>query len=1017
MYVAGEGDRAKAEVMFIAPALLEEEAREEIPSTTGKIIKQTPRYMLGPAGAIFKDVMASQGVDPDECGYYTAMCKWLLPRNVRTKPKREHIDWGMPALEAEIFDIKPAIIVCLGKPVFDQLVDVKLSLKDARGAWFWSDKYKARIYLMDDVTKPVTKPEFVEKFRVDAVNINRMLRSVRGVNVATIEQHYLTIRNKKELQDLVNTWSEGNYTIFSVDCEWAGMTHVDGSLRSLQVAWAPGHAAYIRFMDENMDYVFDCSYKEAGAILGEVLNKPQCKYVGHHISADFPWMYTKLGLDYYEKCIFDTEFGQQCVNEYDNLSLEYLALKYTDLGRYDIDLILWKKKNKLAADEGYGRIPDDIIIPYGCKDVDTVIRSYPKILSNMIQQGLAGYYQNILLPFVSDVFTEFALVGLPMDTAMMDDLRDLYSFARDAMNADLRRSISAEAKMLLIQKLMTCTDDPSKVVALFDSVEAQVREFQEMDKAWTSIKQFCGASKVLEVKPFFDHYVDAPSFNIRSPAHMRRWLFDVKGFEPIKSTNNKDKGLPSISWDRVRDLPPKAQKEYTPSTDKQTLTILSEQDAMVGKLLRLNAVGNICKAFLKEADKDEEGNVTKENGLHFWLASDGRVHGQMSTTETGRPRSWKPNSLNWPSYVNDSIKDGIQECFARLASDGLLPDEYLKYLKEKPPSIRSCVRAPEGWCFVESDYQTAEIRGLAFISGDQNLIDLVTKPDKKFGLLPPDAEGKMKPIRLEFDGCIAEQFRDPGLLASLDDPRLQRHSDGSLMHPKADLHWSLAEMVHNKPREILDDKRDRGAAKVGNFSSAYGASPGTLERKIEADTGKKPDAGTGQKLLDALAARQPEAEAFLQAMELVPDNPGYYRAASGRLRHFVSHNSSVSISGRQRKGLLSSMGREARNFPMQESVAATAARAGKWLLDAYIREGLEARPMIILYDSVVTLCPLEERFRVSELHQEYMTEKNVWTYHGIEMNYPIDNEFVLRWSTKPNAEDKALLGDRSYRCN
>ena len=54
-------------------------------------------------------------------------------------------------------------------------------------------------------------------------------------------------------------------------------------------------------------------------------------------------------------------------------------------------------------------------------------------------------------------------------------------------------------------------------------------------------------------------------------------------------------------------------------------------------------------------------------------------------------------------------------------------------------------------------------------------------------------------------------------------------------------------------------------------------------------------------------------------------------------------------------GLFRSMGREARNFPMQESVAATAARAGKWLLDTYIRLGMKARPLIILYDSVVTL--------------------------------------------------------------
>jgi hypothetical protein len=111
------------------------------------------------------------------------------------------------------------------------------------------------------------------------------------------------------------------------------------------------------------------------------------------------------------------------------------------------------------------------------------------------------------------------------------------------------------------------------------------------------------------------------------------------------------------------------------------------------------------------------------------------------------------------------------------------------------------------------------------------------------------------------------------------------------------------------------------------------------------------------------------------------------------------------------------MGREARNFPMQESVAATAARAGKWLLDTYIKLKLQAKPLIILYDSVVTLCPLEERFKVAQLHQLFMTDENTWEYHGRKMNYPIDTDFVYRWSAKPDKNDKKLLEDKTYKTN
>jgi len=199
------------------------------------------------------------------------------------------------------------------------------------------------------------------------------------------------------------------------------------------------------------------------------------------------------------------------------------------------------------------------------------------------------------------------------------------------------------------------------------------------------------------------------------------------------------------------------------------------------------------------------------------------------------------------------ISSGILEMFLKLKSVGKLPQEFEKFLvKDKDgddacelPSIRSCVKAPEGWCFVESDYQTAEIRGLAFISGDQGLIDIICNPDLNFGV-----SLKGEPLRTGFPSDVfdlQQQEKFKHILTPVDSELLKRNDKGELMHPKQDLHWSLAEMVHATPRELLDSKKDRSAAKVAVFSSAYGASPATLERKIEQDTGKKPIAGVGDK--------------------------------------------------------------------------------------------------------------------------------------------------------------------------
>ncbi len=1037
LYVAGEGDRSKAKVVFIASSLLAEEAKETASSLSGNLIKQNPRYLKGPSGATLRDCMLAGGfIDILEDGYYTAVCKWLLPKENRTKPTKQQIEWGIPALKEELRSIKPDVIVCLGKTAFDIVTKVKLAHQDARGAWFQSEEFNnAKVYLMDEVTKVTSKPELVPVLHNDAKQIRRMLDALEGKQIETVEQHYRVIDNIEKLKSWVDEMSQDGFKLFSVDCEWGGNNHIDGQLRSIQFCWKPGHACYLKFRDQTGEYCFQgASYSEVGAVLQPFLNREDVKYVGHHIAADLPWMHTWLGLDWYNKAFLDTEFAQQCCDEYEELSLEKLALKYTDLGKYDIDLILWKKSNKQRFDAGYAYIPDDILIPYACKDVDTVMRAAPCLLQDLHRQNLTEYYFTIFNPFVTDVFTCFAITGLPMDVERMDELRDLYTYCRDRLNVLLQKDIYEESKCLLAEAFADPTvhampgheevrihrseankeEWKIRARAKIDQLVSMVETENDIHGAWGYLKEYIkDPSVVLKFKNLFDHMVDARNFNLRSGVHMRRWLFDVKGLKPVKSVANREKGLPSVPWSKVESLPAHARQSYTPSIDKQSLEILSEEYnyEMLHQLIRLNAVGNICKAFLKTPDVDEDGNLIRENGLHFFLCQDSRVHGQYSTTETGRPRAWKPNSLNWPKWVNKKISEGIHKVLQADVEAGCLPDRFKRYLGGDIPSLRSCVKAPEGWCMVESDYQTAEVRGLAFISGDDNLIKILTEPDAQFGI---DAANPKKTLRLSYDSLcgILPENQDASLLTPADSDKLLRDSQGAIVHPAADLHWSLAEMMYGIPREKLDKDIHRAAAKVGNFQSMYGASATTLERKIEQDIGKKPEEGIGERILRALAKRQPAATGFLQSMETKPIDPGYLVAASGRKRRFATH-ANMGVRGctsRTEDGLIKSLGREARNFYMQSSVADTSARAGKWLLDYYIKHNMQARPLVILYDSVVTLCPLEERHIVADLHQRFMTDENTWTYYGKEMNYPIDNDFVMRWSTTDlTSEEKALL--------
>ena len=109
---------------------------------------------------------------------------------------------------------------------------------------------------------------------------------------------------------------EGQFKLYSVDCEWHGNTHIDGQLRSIQFAWSNSDGVYIRFRDESNKYAFEGGdYEDVGEVLGELLNEPDVQYAGHHYAADAVWMSHVLGLIVLGKCYMDTEFAQQTVDE------------------------------------------------------------------------------------------------------------------------------------------------------------------------------------------------------------------------------------------------------------------------------------------------------------------------------------------------------------------------------------------------------------------------------------------------------------------------------------------------------------------------------------------------------------------------------------------------------------------------------------------------------------------------------------------------------------------------------
>lgn len=242
--------------------------------------------------------------------------------------------------------------------------------------------------------------------------------------------------------------------------------------------------------------------------------------------------------------------------------------------------------------------------------------------------------------------------------------------------------------------------------------------------------------------------------------------------------------------------------------------------------------------------------------------------------------------------------------------------------------------------------------------------------------------------------------------------------------------WGTAERGLHKCREIMSKKKDRGAGKVLNFSSGYGGQPPSLKRKVDSDTGEDISIDTVTDMLQAIHDSHLVASLWLEYLEQAPKYTDRLVAASGRIRHLHTLGSHMLKNDKDNRfGMsaydigrgLGALGRECRNFFLQESVGASASRACvdlvKFALE-YREFGLQGGPIVCLYDSVVVHCPYNERSIWQKALLLYMTLKVGWAYNdkrGLRiLRYPSDCELNAGWSTAPSADMAANLHNQDW---
>ena len=405
----------KADIMVIGKMPGHEEVQEK-------------RNLVGESGQVLRGILNELGVHFSS--WYVTTVSKVFPAD--RKLKAHHIKEFAYLLQQEIELVDPKYILLLGSEALKALFP-KFTVKNVRGAELdyhgrtcFVTNNPAALLHSDD---PAMRPAFEEDIKLF------VSRAVKGKRPKPMETKYYYMYDQEALGKAVDQLIGAGFNRFAVDCEWAGRNYMEGKLRTIQIAWAPGHVLVVVLTDENGDDCFTPNRFSARDALNKLLCREGVEIIGHSIRADLPWL-VEFGLaGIVSKVAFDTILAQHVLRSTAALDLNTMALHMTDLGRYDLPLEKWKKENPIGDKDGYGKVPDKILLLYGAQDADATFRIYEILRDELdlpVNAQFKRLFYNIIMP-TTEAVLEIEMTGLYVDTDRMKELVLKYENKRDEL--------------------------------------------------------------------------------------------------------------------------------------------------------------------------------------------------------------------------------------------------------------------------------------------------------------------------------------------------------------------------------------------------------------------------------------------------------------------------------------------------------------------------------------------------------------------------------------------------------
>ena len=349
------------------------------------------------------------------------------------------------------------------------------------------------------------------------------------------------------------------------------------------------------------------------------------------------------------------------------------------------------------------------------------------------------------------------------------------------------------------------------------------------------------------------------------------------------------------------------------SSPKQVLEVfkvlIPELEKVDGKLLyKYRKKHPIIPEYIKYK---EQAKVVSAYGKAFLehVHSDGKIHTSFNQIlNTGRVSSREPNMQQMPASNK----------------------------------FRNCMKAPEGWVFVSSDYSSQELNVIAYGSQDPVWLEALEKGQDLHSVCANLVYGKKWEDAAE-EGCAYYS-------------EFTTHTEhGTAKFGFMDMSTGSTEFPIRKAKcECPEHKILRNKVKTVNFGLAYGMGPNKLADTIESSLGQ------AKELIEQYFKVFPNIGNFLTKLEKFGVKYGYARTYPpyNRRRWFSEWFRGIGAEPSLR-GITGTIGRASKNTPIQ-GASADMTKLALVLIRDFIREtNAPVKIVMTVHDQIDTVCSKE----------------------------------------------------------